>query len=182
VCFWLTGLSGSGKSTVGRLAAGQLRDRGHQVEVLDGDDVRQNLCAGLGFSREDRDVNVRRIAWVADLLSRNGVVTFVAAVSPYRRTRDEARGRMGDRFVEVHVRASVEECERRDVKGLYERARAGEIQGFTGVSDPYEEPLAAELTLETEDESPEESAAKLVAWVEKRLSGSSADPEPAPSA
>ena len=105
--------------------------------------MRQNLCAGLGFSREDRDVNVRRIAWVADLLSRNGVVTFVAAVSPYRSTRDEARARMGERFVEVHVKASVEECERRDVKGLYERARAGEIQGFTGVSDPYEEPLAA---------------------------------------
>ena len=182
VCFWLTGLSGSGKSTVGRLAAGQLRDRGHRVEVLDGDDVRQNLCAGLGFSREDRDVNVRRIAWVADLLSRNGVVTFVAAVSPYRRTRDEARARMGDRFVEVHVRASVRECERRDVKGLYERARAGEIQAFTGVSDPYEEPLAAELTLETESESPEESATKLVEWAETRLSASSPDRAAAPSA
>ena len=172
LCFWLTGLSGSGKSTVGRLAAGQLRDRGHRVEVLDGDDVRQNLCAGLGFSREDRDVNVRRIAWVADLLSRNGVVTFVAAVSPYRGTRDEARARMGERFVEVHVRASVEECERRDVKGLYERARAGEIQALHRRSDPYEEPLAAELTLETESESPEESAARLVEYVERRLSGS----------
>ena len=169
LCFWLTGLSGSGKSTVGRLAAGQLRDRGHQVEVLDGDDVRQNLCAGLGFSREDRDVNVRRIAWVADLLSRNNVVTLVAAVSPYRATRDEARARMGERFVEVHVKASVDECERRDVKGLYERARAGKIQAFTGVSDPYEEPLAAELTLETESESPEESAARLVEYVEARL-------------
>ncbi len=152
------------------------------MEVLDGDDVRQNLCAGLGFSREDRDVNVRRIAWVADLLSRNGVVTFVAAVSPYRGTRDEARARMGERFVEVHVRASVDECERRDVKGLYERARAGEIQGFTGVSDPYEEPLAAELTLETEYESPEESAARLVEYVERRLSGSGTEREAAPSA
>ena len=181
-CFWLTGLSGSGKSTVGRLAAGILRDRGHHVEVLDGDDVRQNLCAGLGFSREDRDVNVRRIAWVADLLSRNGVVTFVAAVSPYRRTRDEARARMGDRFVEVFVRASVDECERRDVKGLYERARAGEIQAFTGVSDPYEEPLAAELTLETEQETPAESARRLVEYLEARLSGSSPDRAPAPSA
>jgi len=183
LCFWLTGLSGSGKSTIGRLAAGQLRDRGHRVEVLDGDDVRQNLCAGLGFSREDRDVNVRRIAWVADLLSRNGVVTFVAAVSPYRRARDDARARMGDRFVEVHVRASVEECERRDVKGLYERARTGEIQAFTGVSDPYEEPLAAELTLETESESPEESAARLVEWVEGRLTtgieGVAEPPDPA---
>jgi adenylyl-sulfate kinase len=181
LCFWLTGLSGSGKSTVGRLAAGQLRDRGHHVEVLDGDDVRQNLCAGLGFSREDRDVNVRRIAWVADLLSRNGVVTFVAAVSPYRRARDEARARMGDRFVEVAVRASVDECERRDVKGLYERARTGQLQAFTGVSDPYEEPLSPELVLETESESPEESARKLVEYVERRLSGS-AERAPAPSA
>jgi adenylyl-sulfate kinase len=171
LCMWLTGLSGSGKSTVGRLAAGELRDRGYQVEVLDGDDVRQNLCAGLGFSREDRDVNVRRIAWVADLLSRNSVVTFVAAVSPYRATRDEARGRMGERFVETYVKASVDECERRDVKGLYGRARAGEIKAFTGVSDPYEEPLAPEITLETESETPEESASKLVEYVEGRLSG-----------
>jgi adenylyl-sulfate kinase len=175
LCFWLTGLSGSGKSTIGRLAAGQLRDRGHHVEVLDGDDVRQNLCAGLGFSREDRDVNVRRIAWVADLLSRNGVVTFVAAVSPYRRARDEARSRMGNRFVEVYVRASVEECERRDVKGLYERARAGQIQAFTGVSDPYEEPLTADLVLETESESPEESARRLVEYVEGRATTGTED-------
>jgi adenylyl-sulfate kinase len=168
VCVWLTGLSGSGKSTVARLAAGQLRDRGHPVEVLDGDDVRQNLCAGLGFSREDRDENVRRIAYVADLLSRNGVVTFVAAVSPYRGPRDEARARMGARFVEVYVRASVEECERRDVKGLYERARAGEIEAFTGVSDPYEEPLSPELMIETESESPQASADRLVELVERR--------------
>jgi 3',5'-nucleoside bisphosphate phosphatase len=169
LCVWLTGLSGSGKSTIGRLAAGELRDLGHRVEVLDGDDVRQNLCAGLGFSREDRDVNVRRIAWVADLLTRNGVVTFVAAVSPYRGARDEARARMGERFLEVHVRASVEECERRDVKGLYSKARAGEIAAFTGVSDPYEEPQAPELTLDTEQETPAESAAKLIALIEERL-------------
>ena len=173
LCVWLTGLSGSGKSTVGRMAAGQLRDRGYRVEVLDGDDLRQNLSAGLGFSREDREVNVRRIAWVADLLARNGVITFVAAVSPYRRPRDEARARMGDRFVEVYVRASVDECERRDVKGLYERARAGKIQGFTGVSDPYEEPLSPELVIETERESPEESATRLVELVEERLIGAS---------
>ena len=169
LCIWLTGLSGSGKSTIGRLAAGELRDLGHRVEVLDGDDVRQNLCAGLGFSREDRDVNVRRIAWVADLLTRNGVVTFVAAVSPYRGARDEARARMGERFLEVHVRASVEECERRDVKGLYTRARAGEIAAFTGISDPYEEPRSPELTLDTEQEPPAESAAKLIALIEERL-------------
>jgi 3',5'-nucleoside bisphosphate phosphatase len=169
LCVWLTGLSGSGKSTIGRLAAGELRDLGHRVEMLDGDDLRQNLSAGLGFSREDRDVNVRRIAWVADLLARNGVVTFVAAVSPYRGARDEARARMGDRFVEVHVRASVHECERRDVKGLYSKARAGEIAAFTGVSDPYEEPLAPELTLDTEQDTPAESAAKLIALIEERL-------------
>jgi adenylyl-sulfate kinase len=168
LCLWLTGLSGSGKSTVGRLAAGQLRDRGYRVEVLDGDDVRQNLCAGLGFSRADRDENVRRIAFVADLLSRNGVVTFVAAVSPFREARGAARGRMGRRFVEVYVRASVEECERRDVKGLYSRARAGEIPAFTGVSDPYEEPDEPELVIETESETPEASAARLVELVEER--------------
>jgi 3',5'-nucleoside bisphosphate phosphatase len=169
LCVWLTGLSGSGKSTIGRLAAGELRDLGHRVEVLDGDDVRQNLCAGLGFSREDRDVNVRRIAWVADLLTRNGVVTFVAAVSPYRGARDEARARMGERFLEVHVRASVEACERRDVKGLYSKARAGEIEAFTGVSDPYEEPRSPELTLDTEQETPAESATRLIALIEERL-------------
>jgi 3',5'-nucleoside bisphosphate phosphatase len=169
LCVWLTGLSGSGKSTIGRLAAGELRDLGHRVEVLDGDDVRQNLCAGLGFSREDRDVNVRRIAWVADLLTRNGVITFVAAVSPYRGARDEARARMGERFLEVHVRASVEECERRDVKGLYSKARAGEIEAFTGVSDPYEEPQSPELLLDTEQVTPLESAARLIALIEERL-------------
>ena len=167
LCVWLTGLSGSGKSTIGRLVAGELRDLGHRVEMLDGDDVRQNLCSGLGFSREDRDVNVRRIAWVADLLTRNGVVTFVAAVSPYRGARDEARARMGERFMEVHVRASVEECERRDVKGLYEKAFKGEITEFTGVSDPYEEPSSPELVLDTELHEPEESAALVVAKLEE---------------
>ena len=174
LCIWLTGLSGSGKSTIGRIAAGELRDRGRRVEMLDGDDVRQNLCAGLGFSREDRDINVRRIAWVSNLLSRNGVVTFVAAVSPFRAARDQARAMMGQRFVEVHVRASVEECERRDVKGLYEKARAGKIEGFTGVSDPYEEPLTPELLIDTEQEPPQESAERLVALVEERLASGAA--------
>ena len=169
LCVWLTGLSGSGKSTIGRIAAGELRDRGRRVEVLDGDDVRQNLCAGLGFSRQDRDINVRRIAWVSNLLSRNGVVTFVAAVSPFRAARDQARAMMGERFVEVYVSASVDECERRDVKGLYEKARAGKIAGFTGVSDPYEEPRSPELLIDTEQESPQESAERLVALVEARL-------------
>jgi adenylyl-sulfate kinase len=182
LCFWLTGLSGSGKSTVARLAAGRLRDLGHRVEVLDGDDVRQNLCAGLGFSPEDRRENVRRIAWVADVLSRNDVITFTAAVSPYRSMREEARARMGRRFVEVYVRASVDECERRDVKGLYRRARAGEIRGFTGVSDPYEEPEAPELVLDTEAESAEQSAERLIDYVEQRLTGQSPAPAGAPSA
>jgi 3',5'-nucleoside bisphosphate phosphatase len=171
LCVWLTGLSGSGKSTVGRLVAGHLRDLGHRVEVLDGDDLRQNLSADLGFSREDRNRNVHRIAWVSDLLSRNGVITFVAAVSPFREPRDAARARMGNRFLEVYVRASVEACERRDVKGLYQRARSGQIQGFTGVDDPYEEPLSPELVIDTESESAEESAARLIALVEERLAG-----------
>ncbi len=169
LCVWLTGLSGSGKSTIGRLAAGQLRDLGHRVEVLDGDDVRQNLSADLGFSREDRDKNVNRLAWVSDLLSRNGVITFVAAVSPFRQPREAARARMGKRFLEVYVKASVEECERRDVKGLYRRARSGQIESFTGVSDPYEEPRSPELLIDTEQEAAEQSAAKLVALVEERL-------------
>ncbi len=169
LCIWLTGLSGSGKSTIGRIAAGELRDRGHRVEMLDGDDVRQNICDGLGFSREDREVNVRRIAFVADLLARNGVVTFVAAVSPYRRPRDDVRARMGERFLEVYVRASVETCEERDVKGLYERARNGQIKALTGVSDPYEEPLSPELEVDTEGESAQDSAARLVDLVEERL-------------
>jgi adenylylsulfate kinase len=142
---------------------------GHRVEVLDGDDLRQNLSADLGFSREDRNKNVHRIAWVSDLLSRNGVIAFVAAVSPFREPREDARARMGKRFVEIYVRATVEECERRDVKGLYQRARSGEIKAFTGVSDPYEEPLSPDLVIDTEQESAEESAAKLVAVVEERL-------------
>jgi 3',5'-nucleoside bisphosphate phosphatase len=182
LCFWLTGLSGSGKSTVARIAAGRLRDLGHRVEVLDGDDVRQNLCAGLGFSPQDRRENVRRIAWVGDILSRNDVITFTAAVSPYRSMREEARARMGRRFVEVYVRASVDECERRDVKGLYQLARAGEIKGFTGVSDPYEEPEAPELVLDTEAESAEQSAERLIDYVEERLTGQSPAPAGAPSA
>ena len=130
--------------------------------------VRTNLSKGLGFSREDRDTNIRRIAFVADLLSRNGVCAITAAISPYRATRDEARALMGDRFVEIYVKASVEECARRDVKGLYEKAFRGEIREFTGVSDPYEEPLRPELVLDTERESPEESARKVIEVVDAR--------------
>ncbi|MDQ4130650.1 MAG: adenylyl-sulfate kinase, partial [Actinomycetota bacterium] len=127
-----------------------------------------NLSKGLGFSKEDRDTNIRRIAFVADLLSRNGVAVICAAISPYREVREEARALMGERFLEVYVKASVEECARRDVKGLYERAFRGEIAEFTGVSDPYEEPLAPEVVLNTELETPAESAQKVLAFIEAR--------------
>jgi adenylyl-sulfate kinase len=165
---WFTGLSGAGKTTISHLVETELRDRGSRVEVLDGDVVRENLSKGLGFSKEDRDTNIRRIAFVADLLSRNGVPVITAAISPYRELRDEARELMGDRFIEVFVKASVEVCADRDPKGLYEKAFAGEIKEFTGVSDPYEEPLNAELTLDTENETPEESAGKILALLEER--------------
>src|SRR5215212_3273807 len=166
---WFTGLSGSGKTTISRLLEGHLRDRGSRLEILDGDIVRENLSKGLGFSKEDRDTNVRRIAFVADLLSRNGVPVITAAISPYREIRDEARENMGDRFIEVFVKASVEACAERDVKGLYEKAFKGEIKEFTGVSDPYEEPEHAEIIVDTESETPEESAQKVISFVEEKI-------------
>jgi len=165
---WFTGLSGAGKTTISHIVAEELTSRGSKLEILDGDVVRENLSKGLGFSKEDRDTNIRRIAFVADLLSRNGVPVITAAISPYREIRDEAREMMGDRFVEVYIEASVDACAERDVKGLYEKAFAGEIKEFTGVSDPYEEPLNPELTLKTEEEEPEESAAKLIAYLEEK--------------
>jgi adenylylsulfate kinase len=165
---WFTGLSGAGKTTISEIVARELRDRGSRVEVLDGDVVRENLSKGLGFSKEDRDTNIRRIAFVADLLSRNGVPVITAAISPYREIRDEARELMGDRFIEVFVKASVEVCAERDVKGLYEKAFKGEIKEFTGVSDPYEPPLSPELILDTEHDSAEEDAAKVLAMLEER--------------
>ena len=164
---WFTGLSGAGKTTVADIVERELRERGEPVEVLDGDVVRTNLSKGLGFSKEDRDTNIRRIAFVADLLSRNGVGVITAAISPYRETRDEARELMGERFVEVYVKASVEACEERDVKGLYAKARSGEIKEFTGVSDPYEEPENPEIVVETEKQSPEESAQQILAYLEE---------------
>jgi adenylylsulfate kinase len=165
---WFTGLSGAGKTTISKLVEEELIARGSKLEILDGDVVRENLSKGLGFSKEDRDTNIRRIAFVADLLSRNGVPVITAAISPYREIRQDARDLMGDRFIEVYVKASVEACAERDVKGLYAKAFAGEIKEFTGVSDPYEEPLDAEVVLETETESPDESAAKLIALLEER--------------
>src|SRR5690242_4128082 len=165
---WFTGLSGAGKTTISHLVEVELRARGSKVEVLDGDVVRENLSKGLGFSKEDRDTNIRRISFVADLLSRNGVPVITAAISPYRELRDEARTLMGDRFIQVFVKASVEVCAERDVKGLYEKAFKGEIKEFTGVSDPYEPPLNPELTLDTEHDSAEEDAAKVLTLLEER--------------
>jgi adenylylsulfate kinase len=165
---WFTGLSGSGKTTITELVVKELQARGSAIEVLDGDVVRQHLSKGLGFSKEDRDTNIRRVAFVADLLSRNGVPVITAAISPYREIRDEARTQMDGRFIEAYVKASVEECERRDVKGLYAKARSGEIKEFTGVSDPYEPPENPEVVLETEDETPEESAQRIIAYLEER--------------
>jgi adenylylsulfate kinase len=167
---WFTGLSGAGKSTISRLVERELRAGGLPVELLDGDIVRTNLSKGLGFSEEDRATNIRRIAFVADLLSRNGVLVLVAVISPFRELRDEARALMGGRFVEIYVDASVETCERRDPKGLYEKARRGEIENFTGVSHPYEAPLDPEIHLWTERSSAEECAARVVDYVDARIS------------
>jgi len=167
-CLWFTGLSGSGKSTITTHLVKELRKRGSKLEVLDGDVVRENLSKGLGFSKEDRDTNIRRIAFVANLLSRNEVPVITAAISPYREIRDEARQMMGDRFVEAYVKASVEVCEERDVKGLYAKARSGEIKEFTGVSDPYEPPEDPELILDTEHQSAEESARQILTYLEER--------------
>jgi adenylylsulfate kinase len=145
---WLTGLSGAGKSTIADALAPELRAAGKKVEVLDGDIVRTHLSKGLGFSREDRDTNIARIAFVAHLLARNGVVVIVSAISPYKETREAARRTIGE-FVEVHVAPPLEECVRRDTKGLYKKALSGEIAQFTGVSDPYEPPDDAEITIDT---------------------------------
>jgi adenylylsulfate kinase len=148
---WLTGLSGAGKSTIADALARDLRAAracGGRIEILDGDLVRAHLSKGLGFSREDRDLNVARIAFVAHLLARNGVAVLVSAISPYKATREDARRTIGD-FIEVHVAPPLEECVRRDTKGLYKRALAGELPQFTGISDPYEPPDAADVTLDT---------------------------------
>ena len=165
---WLTGLSGAGKSTVSAILIERLRERGRPVELLDGDVVRTNLSAGLGFSKEDRDANVRRIGWVCSLLNRHGVDAVVAAISPYRDARDGVRASL-PRFVEVHMAAPLEVLAERDVKGLYKRAMAGEIQHFTGVSDPYEPPLSPEVVCHSDGrETPAESADRVIAVLEAR--------------
>lgn len=164
---WFTGLSGAGKTTIADIVEARLRDRGSKIEVLDGDVVRTNLSKGLGFSREDRDTNIARIAFVADLLARNEVPVITAAISPYRETRDAARELIGsDKFIEIHVATTLEECEARDTKGLYAKARSGEIKEFTGISDPYEEPLNAEITIKTEGSTPDESADLIFGFLE----------------
>ncbi len=158
---WFTGLSGAGKSTLANLVVDRLQAMGRRVELLDGDEVRKNLSSGLGFSKADRDANIRRIAFVAKLLSRNGVVAITAAISPYREIRDEARGEIRN-FVEVFVDCPLEVCEQRDVKGLYKKARSGEIAQFTGISDPYESPLKAEITVHTDRENAEQDAELII--------------------
>jgi adenylylsulfate kinase len=166
VTVWFTGLSGSGKSTIARILEKRLRALGRNVEILDGDVVRTNLSKGLGFSKEDRDTNIKRIGFVCHLLSRNGVVAISAAISPYRAVRDYNRSLIGN-FVEVYARCALGECEKRDPKGLYKKARAGEIKGFTGIDDPYEEPLKAEVICDTDKETAEESAQKVILKLEQ---------------
>ncbi len=158
---WFTGLSGAGKSTLAEKLYRELERSEMKVEMLDGDIVRTNLSKGLGFSKEDRDTNILRIGFVASLLTRNGVAVIVSAISPYRGARDQVRRQIGD-FVEVYVHATVEECARRDVKGLYAKALAGEITGFTGVDDPYEPPENPELVIDTMSQTPDESLREVM--------------------
>ena len=162
---WFTGLSGSGKSTLARKVEEVLLERGLMVEVLDGDIIRTNLSKGLGYSKEDRDINIRRIGFVCNLLTRNGVVAIAAAIAPYDAIRKENRRLIGD-YVEVYCKCPIEELARRDVKGLYAKALKGEIENFTGVSDPYEEPLDAEVIAQTDLETEDESAAKIIKTLE----------------
>ncbi len=162
---WFTGLSGAGKTTISEIVEHELKERGLRVEVLDGDIVRTNLSKGLGFSREDRNINVLRIGFVANLLTRNGVAVIVSAISPYKEARDQVRRRIID-FVEVFVDVPLEVAAERDVKGLYKKAFAGEIGQFTGVSDPYEPPAAPDLVLKTDEETPQESARKVLEKLE----------------
>jgi adenylyl-sulfate kinase len=162
---WFTGLSGAGKSTLANLLEKELRNCGMKVEVLDGDVIRTHLSKGLGFSKEDRDTNIRRIGWVCQVLSRNNVVAIAAAISPYREIRDEIRANIRD-FVEVYVEAPISVLAERDVKGLYKKALAGELKNFTGVSDPYEPPVHAEIVCHSDRETVKESLAKILSFLE----------------
>jgi adenylylsulfate kinase len=165
---WLTGLSGAGKTTLARSISNHLKAAGLRVELLDGDEMRENLSRGLGFSKEDRETNIRRIGFVARLLARNGVAVLGAAISPYQQSRDDVRNAIEAddiRFVEVFVRCPLNELIQRDVKGLYAKALTGEIKHFTGISDPYEEPLSPEIIVDSSEESIEESASKVLSHV-----------------
>jgi adenylyl-sulfate kinase len=166
---WFTGLSGAGKSTLAQNLHAVFRERGYRVELLDGDEVRTHLSKGLGFSKEDRDTNIRRIGWVARLLARNGVIAITAAISPYRDVREEVRRLTQEDgksvFVEVYANAPLEAVADRDVKGLYKRALAGELAHFTGVSDPYEPPIQPEITAHTSAEPVEESVARILNYL-----------------
>lgn len=162
VTVWFTGLSGAGKTTISRAVENRLKSYGQKIEILDGDVVRLNLCKGLGFSKEDRDENIRRVGFVANLLTRNQVTVLVSAISPYRDVRQEMREQIVN-FVEVYVNAPLEVCEQRDVKGLYKKARAGIIKNFTGIDDPYEPPLNPEVECRTDLETLEESVSKVLA-------------------
>jgi len=164
---WFTGLSGAGKTTIAEIVERDLRERHGNIEVLDGDIVRTNLSKGLGFSREDRDTNVLRIGFVADLLTRNGVGVIVSAISPFKEVRDQVRRNVGEDFLEVFVDAPLDVCAERDVKGLYAKAFSGEIPQFTGVSDPYEAPIAPELHIKTNEEEPADSARRVVDHLEE---------------
>jgi adenylylsulfate kinase len=173
---WFTGLSGAGKTTLARIIESKLKLRGHKVEVLDGDVIRTNLSKGLGFSKEDRDTNIRRIGFVCNLLTRNDVVAIAAAISPYREVRDEVRSQIAA-FVEVFVSCPIDVLAERDVKGLYKKALAGELKNFTGVGDPYEEPLTAEVVVRTDSETPDQSAARILAKLEEMHLIEATEPE-----
>lgn len=164
---WFTGLSGAGKSTIAHILEKKLKEKGLKAEILDGDIVRTHLSKGLGFTKEDRDANIRRIGYVASLLSRNGVIAITAAISPYREIRDEVR-EMHENFIEVYAKCPLDVLEKRDVKGLYKKARAGEIPQFTGISDPYEEPQNPEIIVETDKDNPEDSANKILKWLREK--------------
>jgi adenylyl-sulfate kinase len=164
---WFTGLSGAGKSTLANLLADELRNRGHRVEILDGDEVRTNLSKGLGFSKEDRDINIRRIGYVCNLLARNGVIAISAAISPYRDVRDEVRA-MHSSFFEVFVKCPIDTLAERDVKGLYKKALAGEIKNFTGIDQPYEVPEFGELVLARDGEAVEQATLRVISYLVER--------------
>ncbi|MEH2159806.1 MAG: adenylyl-sulfate kinase [Nostoc sp.] len=166
VTIWLTGLSGAGKTTICQFLETELRSQGYKIEVLDGDVVRQNLSEGLTFSKKDRDENIRRIGFVAHLLTRNNVIVLVSVISPYRAIRQEVKERIGD-FIEVYINAPLEVCEQRDVKGLYKKARAGEIKNFTGIDDLYEVPLEPDVECKTNEETIAQSANKILNKLEE---------------